>query len=232
MKSMRYPFILALASVVIAIYFSVGPMTIFLFSKFSGLAVSYKGIEKFSIDKIVIKEAKVFHKKSGVGLSSEKIIIKPDFGFRNFLVMSAWVDLYDAKFTARGGKSQADYSDLSSLISIPLNGGWKYKHISGRFTPFKNSIRIENLNAESDDIILNFTGQISGTEIMHSTMKISFSPKIMGKIPSELSSVVLSSEKTGWKSLSVTLNGDYSSPSIQISSNLFRLSIKSMTESS
>ncbi len=68
-------------------------------------------------------------------------------------------------------------------------------------------------------------GTLKNCTTIKSEVTIYFADKLTGKIPPELTNLVLKGEDGGWKSLSVQLDGDYSKPSIQVSGRLFRLNI-------
>jgi hypothetical protein len=72
---------------------------------------------------------------------------------------------------------------------------------------------------------LAFNGSMRKDNTIKSDIVIYFADELTGKIPSELTNLVLTQEESGWKSLSVKLEGNYTMPTIQVSSKLFRLNI-------
>lgn len=92
----------------------------------------------------------------------------------------------------------------------------------------KDDIHIDSFSAKSDEITLEVAGDINGTEISDLYIKIRFSAAVTDRIPQELSKAILEEEPDGWRSLSVRLSGNLASPSISISSKLFRLNIKTV----
>jgi hypothetical protein len=226
------PVIIAGAVIIIltAAYFSFGPIAISIFSKIYGLEISYKELNKFSFGEIVFTNLTITHKNSHISASSGSAIFKPIYNTGNPFLMGVDLNLHNVRFGKSGTEETAGYDTLSNLVAIPFSAEWTYKEISGKIIPYKNGLRIDNLKAVSDDIKVSFTGVITYKNIINSDITIYFSQILNKKIPEELSKVVLRNEGDGWKSLSVSLSGDYATPSIQVSGGLFRLNIKSIEQ--
>jgi hypothetical protein len=86
-------------------------------------------------------------------------------------------------------------------------------------------VTIKDFLAKSDLMKLSFNGDIRRDNTIKSDIVIYFSDELTRKIPPELTKLVLTQEDPGWKSLSVKLEGNYTMPTIQVSSKLFRLNI-------
>ena len=79
--------------------------------------------------------------------------------------------------------------------------------------------------AIGDEIKLSIKGTVSDENIINTDITIYFSDKVTGRVPEELSRVLMRDEDGGWKSLAVNLKGNYNTPSIEVAGKLFRLKI-------
>lgn len=200
-----------------------GRIAVYLFSKAYNLDISYKRFPRASCREFLFEDLKIKDKKSGIGLFAKDAVIRPGRSGLNF-------NIYSAGFYREGAGKTNFYSDLAGLVSLPFSGQWIYKEISGSILPAKNGIEFKDILAVGDDIKLRLTAVIHDKDLVDANIKIYFSDIVSAGIPKELSGVILNDEGSGWKSLSVSLEGNYRSPSIQVSSRLFRLNIGAVAE--
>lgn len=218
-------------SVTAILYVSFDRITIFVFERATHLKLSYSSLNRNGVTSFGFKNLKVVNNRIGLGIESRDAAIKPMI--RGLDIQKAVIDfdLHDVRFVRYESLPESgSYDSLAGLISAPFSGNWSYRDISGRITPYKNGIKINKLNAISDEIKLSITGILYNDRSVDADIKIYFSEGLIKKIPEDLSRIILTSEDGGWKSLSAHLSGDSSKPSIQVSSKLFRLNIRSSSD--
>ena len=214
--------------VIAAVFFYFDRVLAGILEKRYNLDIIYKRCSKNFSGEMDFKDLSVTFKPSGLCLTSKTAALKPVFiGKKLALDFS----LHDLVFTKRGASGPETYDTLSALVSSPFNSRWKYSELRGQLEPGEKSVKINNLNAISDQIKLSINGNLFYSGMIDSDIVIYFAGKLTEKIPPEFSKVILTNEKDGWKSLSVRLAGDPNKPSIQVSSKLFRLSIKAVSGS-
>jgi len=214
--------IIALIAVVGLTYISVGRVTVYLFAKANNLNISYNSLTG-SAANFAFKDFKITNKVSGFGISAGTAAIRPkpkgyEFSFTN------------VRFLKKDGDETSSYENLAGLVAVPFIGSWVYKEITGEVAPSRDTLEVKKLDAVSDEIKLHITGRFNADNTVDTDIKIYFGPGIIKKVPEELSKVILTDKESGWKSLTVHLSGNYAEPSIQVSGNLFRLNIKSISE--
>lgn len=226
MRKMRLQHILlgiiALIAIVGLIYMSLGHIAVYLFARANNLDISYSSLVGSGTN-LIFKNFRVTNKALGLGISAGTAAIRPKLKGYEF-------DFADVRFLKKDGDETTSYENLAGLVAVPFKGSWVYKEISGEVEPYSNGLEVKKLDAVSDEIKLHITGKFNADNTVDTDIKIYFGPGITKKIPEELSKVILTDEDAGWKSLSVGLAGNYAEPSIQVSSKLFRLNIKSISE--
>ena len=124
------------------------------------------------------------------------------------------------------------YDDIGALVSAPFDGSLKYREIKGVIRPRLGYILIDNLIANGDDVKVSLKGTFFYAQDKADLgIVMQFSRALLNKIPQELSTMILKECPDGWKSLSINLKGSFKSPAIEVTGNLFRLSIKEISGS-
>jgi len=218
-----------IASTVIS-YLFLDKITLFALSKFYRLDISYRSLNKDSNGTYVFEEIRLLNKKMGAGFFSQRAVIKPlwtkhslksiDFEFK-------FKDLHFIKFKKEVPDTK--YDSLDQLVSIPFEGRWNYKEISGTVELFSNGLTLKNFSAEGREIRLMMSGDVFYNNVVDTDITIFFAKDVLKDIPPELTSVIMKDEPADWKSFSVKAKGNMSSPSLQVSGNLFRLNIGTLT---
>jgi hypothetical protein len=222
--------IVVAASLICAVsYFYCGGVALVLISAANGLDVSYRSAESLSAHHISLNDFKALDRRTGLGISAKHLSIRPVRGIVGIVKADVLLDFRNGRFLKISGDREAAYGNLDALVNAPFNSRWTYDRIAGRIKKIPNGVEIYDLTANNADIKLSFTGTVHDDNTIRSDIKISFAGELAAKIPEELSRVVMDKEASGWKSLSVSVNGDFKSPSIQVASKLFRLNIKSVT---
>lgn len=122
------------------------------------------------------------------------------------------------------------YNSVSDLVAAPFNGDWTYQRVSGTVRPSREKLEIIALNAEAKEFKISAKGSASyETKSADMDIVLSFSGSLISRIPGELSGTILKDEQGGWKSLSVNIKGNLSSPSISITGKMFRLNIRELS---
>jgi hypothetical protein len=223
--------VIFLVIMVAVLYFSFDHVLIYVLSKAYNLNFSYSSLKMESFNHYILEDLNIINKKMGLGLFSRYADIKLTWNRLPFKNMITDFSLKEVNFLKEEPVGKAVcYDSICELVSVPFDSNWTYKEISGKIQPFEDGINIMDFMAVSDEIKLSFRGTIFYTQTLNIDAVIYFSDKLVGKIPKELSTVILQNEDNGWKSLSVKLTGDYKAPSIQVTSKLFRLSVQYETE--
>jgi len=216
----------AAIGIVFVVYISFGRIAVWFISRACNLDISYISLRHTFPARFWFKGLTVLERKTGFGFFSRSAEISPCRKGPFFKDFAVDFDLRDVNFTKRSGREIASYDNLTELVAIPFASSWIYNRVSGSLRPVPNGMEVNRLSALSDDIRLKASTVIHYDGNLKSDITISFSGTITQKIPKELSNMLLKQEAEGWKSLSVSLSGNYRSPSIRVSGNLFRLSIE------
>lgn len=225
-------FLVLLVSVVLLIaalfFYSDRIITGMVLEKRYNLDITYKRSSKDISGEFSFDDLSVVSRSTALGFTAKKAILKPSLAGKNITLDFS---LHNVTFIKKATGEALKYDTLTALVSSPFNSKWNYTEIRGRLEPGKESVKIDNLEAMSDQIRLSLKGTYFYSGIIDSDIVIYFASQLTKDIPPEFASVVLTGEKDGWKSLSVRLTGDPNKPSIQVSSKLFRLTIKSASGS-
>ena len=192
------------------------------------LDITYKKCSKNFSGELSFTDLSITSKLTRLSLRSKAAMVKPTFAGKKLILDFVLHDLY---FTKRAASGSERYDTLTALVSSPLSSEWKYKEVRGQVEPGEKSVKINSLDAASDKLKLSVKGTYFYNGIVDSDIVIYFTAKVTEKIPPEFAKVILGDEKDGWKPLSVHLTGNVNKPSIQVSSKLFRLSIKTVSGS-
>jgi len=195
-------------------------------AKSSSLDLSYKSLHKQGGGKLRLNDLRLTGKTSGLGISSEEAFVTPKllhFGFKGVIF---YFSLNRVRFLSNVKSGPDKFDDIASLVSLPFSKNWVYENISGNLEMSKRGLILKDIKAAGNDITLALNGIINSDNTADLDIKIGFSKSVYERIPKELSGLVLAGEEGQWKNLSVHLTGNFSKPSIQLSSKLFRLNIK------
>lgn len=210
-------------------YFSFDKIFIFTLSKFYGVNVSYTSLAKDKINGYSFENLKILNKHIGIGFFSARANIK--LNKTTSILKSLDIDFKfkDVHFIrVNPEESKTIYDSLNKVVAIPFEGRWAYKDMSGTVEIFSNGLTLKNFSADGKDIRLSLAGDIFYNNKVNMDITIYFSKGVLKDIPPELSSVIMKDEPQEWKSFSVKMQGDYRSPSLQISGKLFRLNINTI----
>lgn len=210
----------------VVIYKSFDRIALFALSRFYGIDVSYKGSSRDAKDGFIFENLKIINKKMGMGFFSSRAALKPQLG--RDLLKSVNIDFKfkDVHFIkSMEDKVRPKYDTLSEVVAMPFEGRWMYKDIAGEVELFSNGLTFKKFMANGREIRLVLSGDLFYNNTAQAEISIYFSKDVLKDIPPELPSVIMQDEPGEWKSFSVKLKGDLSSPSIQVSGKLFRLNI-------
>lgn len=211
-------------------YLNFDRIALFTISKLYSLDISYKGLTKESASAFVFKDIKIMNKKMGIGFFSGRAAIKPSWGQSIFKSVLLDFKLKDVHFLkSKTEENKATYDTLSQLIAMPFEGRWMYKKVAGFVEIFSNGITIKSFSANGKEMRLILTGDLYYNNIVDVDVMIYFSKEVLKEIPPELHSVIMQDEPNEWKSFSVKIKGDLSSPSVQVAGKVFRLNFGMVT---
>jgi len=178
----------------------------------------------------VFENFRIMNKKLGLGFFSQRATVKPTWGanwLKSVLLDFQFKDVHFLK--SKAGDKKAVYDTLSQLIAMPFEGRWMYKDVSGLVEIFSNGITVKKFSANGREMRLNVSGDIYYNNVVDVEVTIYFAKDVLKEIPPELSSVIMQDEPNEWKSFSVKIKGDLSSPSIQVTGKVFRLNFNTIT---
>jgi hypothetical protein len=221
--------IAVLSALLLCAYLFFGRIVISIFASSNNLNITYKAINSRPFKGIFLKGFAAVDKKTGRGISADSADIKIRYNLPIINISSIAFGLSDVNFIKNIPDDNSAYDSLEGLAAMPFHSSWQYKKVSGEICPVKDGVRIKGLEALSDDIKISVTGIFYNNRTLESDITIYFSDNVTGKVPAELSGILLRDEKDGWKSLSVTLKGDMEAPAIQVSGKLFRLNIATIS---
>ena len=206
------------------VFFLDRPVT-YLLSRVYNLEITYKSYSLNISRGIVFKDFSAVSKDSGVGISCDVAAIRPSFEAKK-LILNLNLDLVN--FIKKAEYEPARYDTITEVVLSPFSSAWKYRVVKGVLEPRARGVKIRSLEAVSDAIKVRLSGDFENNRIVESDIVIYFSPQMVEKLPPELAGMALTDDEGGWRSLSVRLTGDFSKPSIQISSKSFRLKINAV----
>jgi hypothetical protein len=229
MKMLRYLFIaaaLVLAAAVAIMLPHLPAIAMKAVAAASGYDVSYTGMKGKGLSSIDLKDLRLVDRKKGLGISAEDAAIRIAWDGLDPRKATLTFDLRKVHFIKEEApRREPTYDTVDGLVALPFCGGWIYEAISGSVRQSGGAVVIRDFMATSRDLKLSFNGDIGPNNKIRSEIVVYFADSLTSKIPEELTKVVLKNEGAGWKSLSVKLDGDYTMPSIQVTSKLFKLNI-------
>jgi hypothetical protein len=231
MRLRRYLLVILIAGAgLFAVYLNFDNIALFAISKLYHQDISYKHIERDPKSGLVFGSLRTIDSKLGVGFFSQRATIKPSLGadwFKSVLLDFKFKDTHFIRKDA--DQKKTSYDTLSQVITIPFEGRWMYKEISGLVEIFSNGITIKRFFADGKEARIIVTGDIFYNNVVDVEVTIYFSKDILKEVPPELHSVLMKDEPDEWKSFSVKIKGNLSSPSIQMTGKLFRLNFSTVT---
>lgn len=213
-----------------AFYLSYGHIVLYLFSNTYHVELSYKNMKRAGGAEFILEDFKINAKNTthAVRAKSARIIFMPkDVLFRDCEIAFRLIDGFFLKKESRTGEM---YVNLTELVGAPFCSEWRYREISGKIKAFKDGVEIKDFMAVGDDIKLSANGSAYNNSFIDFDIVVHFSDNFAGRMPEQLSKTLLTPEGGGWSSLFVHLKGNYEMPSMQVTSKLFRLNIKNVSE--
>jgi hypothetical protein len=216
------------AAIVFTVFFNKIPGLIL--SKFYGINISYKSIEKDPLNGYLFENLKIMNKRLGMGFYSTKASLKLNKTTSLFKSLDIDFKFRDVHFIRSAPEEVASsYDSLNKIVSMPFEGKWTYKDVSGTVEIFSNGLTLKNFAANGNEIRLSVSGDIFYNNTVDTDITIYFSSDVLKDIPPELSSVIMRDEPKEWKSFSVKTKGNIGSPALQVSGKLFRLNVGTVT---
>ncbi len=208
-----------------AVYFD--KMAVMILSRSFDVDISYDRLWRVHFSEFLFDELKIHPRRERFGILAASADITPSFT-KNFPRSIACEFLFkDIGITGIEDKLEK-YDTLDGLMRLPFSGQWFYPDVKAKVEFFIDRAVVESFTAATDDIRVSFAGEAYYNKKVRGEIKISFAGDILKQIPDELSNIVMSDEGDGWRGISVKLDGDYSAPSVQLSSKLFKLTIRNI----
>jgi len=212
-------------------YLNFDRIALFAASKLYSQEISYKHLAKDPMGAgLIFEDLRIMNSEVGVGFFSQRATVKPAWGpgwFRSALLDFKFKDVHFLK--KRADENKTTYDTLSQLIAMPFEGRWMYKEVAGLVEIFSNGITIKRFSADGKEMRLIVTGDLYYNNIVDVDVTIYFSKEVLKEIPPELHSVIMQDEPNEWKSFSVKIKGNLSSPSVQVTGKVFRLNFGTIT---
>lgn len=231
MRLRRYLLVILIAGAsFFAAYLNFDRIALFAVSRMYSQEISYKHMDKDPKAGFIFDDFRMINKKLGIGFFSRRAAIKPAWGkdwLKSVLLDFEFKDVHFTK--SKAGDNKTSYDTISQLIAMPFEGRWMYKDVSGFVEIFSNGITIKRFSANGRDMRLAVTGDLYYDNAVDIDVTIYFSKEVLKEIPPELHSVIMKDEPDEWKSFSVKIKGNLSSPSIQVTGKVFRLNFGTVT---
>jgi hypothetical protein len=232
MRLRRYLLVILIACAgLFTAYMNLDRIALFAVSKLYSQEISYKHLAKDPVSAaLILDDLRIINNKLGVGFFSQRATIKPTWGanwLKSVLLEFKFKDVHFLK--KRTDENKTTYDTLSQLISMPFEGRWMYKEVSGLVEIFSNGITIKRFSADGKEMRLVVTGDLYYNNTADVDVTIYFSKEVLKEIPPELHSVIMQDEPNEWKSFSVKIKGNLNSPAIQITGKVFRLNVGMIT---
>jgi hypothetical protein len=223
--------ILIVGAGLFTVYLNFDRIALFAISKLYSQNISYKHLAKDPIGAgLIFEDLRIINGKLGLGFFSQRATIKPAWGtdwLKSALLDFKFKDVHFLK--NRTEENKATYDTLSQIIAMPFEGRWMYKEVSGLVEIFSNGITIKRFSADGREMRLIVTGDLYYNNIADVDVTIYFSKEVLKEVPPELHSVIMQDEPNEWKSFSVKIKGNLSSPSVQITGKVLRLNVGMIT---
>lgn len=194
--------------------------------RYCGANISYSKMYPDWRGKVIVRDLDItLPEKNHIGLTARRAVFVLWPGCLSRKSPEVSFDLKDVRFKKGPERPVTPLDAMSGLMFVPFEGSWRYSQVYGTVAFEGRTIRVRGLNARGDDIRVNLSGALLPDNTVDGAITVFFSRNAAARFPEELSNVVLQEEEDGWRSFSVKLQGDYRSPSIQLSGKLFRLNI-------
>ena len=222
--------ILTISAIIMITYLNFDRIALFAVSKLYSIEISYKGMTRDPKFGFVFEDIRALNKKIGIGFFSQRATVKPIWGANMLKSVKLDFNFKDVHFLKnRTDVNKTSYDTLSQLVSVPFEGRWMYKEVSGFVEIFSNGITIKRFSADGKEMRLIVAGDLYYNNMIDLDVTIYFSKEVLKEIPPELHSVIMRDEPNEWKSFSVKIKGDLNSPSVQVTGKAFRLNFGTIT---
>lgn len=218
--------LILIAAILAAFYISFDKVIVLAF-KTHNLDIAYKKFTNNAFRQFIFKDFSLIAKDRKIGFTAGRAVITPKYAgiFRGGIVYD--FEFADFRFISQQTTNAADTSgNIDDIIGVPFSERWAYVDVRGTLQRRKDSLYIERLLAESPKIKLDATGTLNDDRKLAITITMYFKKELFAALPDDWSRAVLKSEPNDWQSLTVNLSGDLSRPSIEMTGNLFRLTIR------
>ena len=120
-------------------YLNFDRIALFAVSKLYSQDISYRHLDKDPNAGLIFEDLRIINSKLGVGFFSQRATIKSAWGaswLKSALLDFKFKDVHFLK--KKADENKTDHDALSQLISMPFEGRWMYKDVSG-FVNFTSS---------------------------------------------------------------------------------------------
>lgn len=215
-----------LFALLIIIWLSYDRIAIFAISKYTGVKIDYSSLYRNRVNEFVINGLELFDPKRDIGLSSNKGKFKLIWDIFAPARLGIVFRLEEVRFNRREDPYSEKMDSVSRLLAIPFENRWEHKEISGEVWIDREEIRVRDFMAVSSDTKVSLEGSIYENDAIEVSLTVHLSENILAEIPEEIHAALLKETTGGWRTLSVSLGGNYRIPSIQLVGKKFSLKIK------
>jgi hypothetical protein len=220
---------LIISVVILAVVYAAAPLLSRLGIQALGTAydldIKFAALKKIGLGGMTFSELAITDKSRGIGILAKDALIRFKWNGPDPRNATVGFDLHGVRFVKSLREGASNYDTLDGLVAMPFSSAMIYDEIRADIRSSKGDVTISDFIAKSAMVKLSFNGTIRRDNTINSDIVIYFSDDLTKKIPPELTKLALTQEDAGWKSLSVKLQGNYTMPTIQLSSKLFRLKI-------
>ena len=222
----RYIYILIIILIVVVSLFTLrGPIAKFAVSAYiekeldadvniEKLRVNYRG--KITLENTTLKNS------NGLDCSIESAVIDYDIIFSISKGLKFDFNLYGVRLSDPDSKI---INALSKSLSLKPLDVLDFSMVTGKFIRTKETLEIRSLNAKGKLLRIFADGTIVGDKTIDCNFKMLLSDEVVSEIPDSIRKVFFTSDGS-WSEVELYLSGDLEHPSVNLTTDLFKLSVR------
>ncbi len=222
----RYIYTLIIILIVVVSLFTLrGPIAKFAVSTYIEKALDMDVvIEKIGVNyrgKITLKNVTLKNSKD-LDCSIESAVVDYDIIFSISKGLKFDFNLYGVKLSDPDSKI---IKALSKSLSLKPLDVLDFSMVSGKFIRTKEILEIRSLDAKGELLRIFADGTIVGDKTIDCNFKMLLSDELVSEIPESIRKVFFTSDGS-WSEVELYLSGDLEHPSVNLTTDLFKLSVR------